>query len=266
MVKAYVESKKFNVLYGDTDSLYICAPHYVFETLDADYEAGRINKLTYWTRMIEITMETLDSFKNEVNNMIMINNCSPFLKMAYEEVLWPFVMAGKKKYIGVQHMGIVNLNPCMPEFSLAEFMKPGLIFIRGLEIIKRGSSDFLKQVCFEVFKEAFCLTETRTLKQIVENKMQDISERKWDPNMFAKSAKYKLPTRNAKTGAMNPGNVSVLRFVDRMTEFEKSYPNMGIKAPEIGDRFTYAVVKRYPWKYDFRGNQKDDQNSLNIDY
>ena len=250
MIKDFVISEGFQVLYGDTDSLYICPPERYFEELDLEYESGKISKEQYWTRMIEITMEVLDKFKDAVNNLLMLDNSTPFLKMAYEEVLWPFVLTGKKKYIGIAHEGIVNLYPCMPECSLDEFMASKLVFIRGLEIIKRGSSDFLKQVCMGVFKDAFCITETRSLKQIVENKLREISTIEWDPNMFAKSAKYKLPAPG------KPGNTSVLRFIERIAEIEATNPQLGVKVPEIGDRFKYVMSKKYPYKYDIRGNQQ----------
>jgi len=140
------------------------------------------------------------------------------------------------------------------------------VFIRGLEIIKRGSSDFLKRICFEVFHEAFSIRETRILKKIVEDKLAEIPKRDWDPNMFAKSAKYKLPTMNAVTGKMNPGNVSVLRFIDRLKEIESMYPQLNIKCPDVGDRFRYTITKKYPWKYDICGKQvkisKSDEYEL----
>jgi DNA polymerase elongation subunit (family B) len=260
MVKTYVESELYNVLYGDTDSIYLCCPEYKFAEIDQLYHTGTISKLEYWTRMIEITMETMDEFKLEVNNLLMFDNKSPFLTMAYEEALYPFAMLGKKKYIGVQHQGIVNLAACMPDCTLDEFMNPKgkgrSVFIRGLEIVKRGASDFLKKICYDVFKQSFSISETRTLKEVVENKLREIAGTKWDPSIFAKSAKYKQPGINPETGQKKPGNVSVLKFMDRMSTIEASHPEFGIKVPDWGERFKYIVVKRYPWQYDVRGCQK----------
>lgn len=254
-VKAFCEKNGWRVLYGDTDSLYICAPEKYFTELDGQYARGEIDRLTYWTRMIEITMETLDKFKKEVNDYLFADNGTRFLKMAYEEVLWPFAMVGKKKYIGVKHVGIVNLSICMPECSLTDFMKSKLLFIRGLELKKRGSSEFLKLVCFEIVKECFCITSTKTMKEIVEDKLQDVATRKWNPELFIKSARYKLPGKNLETGKPKPGNVTVLRFVTRMNEVEEKDPSMGVRGPEIGERFPYIVTKKYPWTYDLRGRK-----------
>lgn len=255
MVKRFVEGELYNVLYGDTDSLYICCPEYKFAEMDKSYLEGRITKLQYWTRMIEVTMETMDEFKEEVNTMLMIDNKSPFLTMAYEEALYPYMMAGKKKYIGIQHKGIVNLAACLPECVLNAFMKDKSLFIRGLEIVKRGASEFLKQVCYDVFKMAFCITEVRTMKQILEHKLSELSTLKLEPRVFAKSAKYKLPGM-AADGTKKQGNLSVLRFIDRMKGVETQWPETGIKVPDVGERFKYVIVRRYPWVYDLKGCQR----------
>jgi hypothetical protein len=257
MIKAFVELEGYNVLYGDTDSLYLCCPEAKFKTLDAEYMNGSISKQVYWTRMIELTMETMDEFKQEVNNYLMLNSMSPFLSMAYEEALWPYCKFGKKKYIGVQHQNVADLGVCMPECSLDTFMNSRSLLIKGLEIVKRGSSDFLKYLCYDVFKQAFCITETRSLKQIVEDSLGTITNKKWDPMQFVKTAKYKKPDLNLETGELKQGNVSVLRFMDRMKQVDRIYPEFGIQIPEMGERFKYIIVKRYPWKYDIKGNQTD---------
>lgn len=254
-VKSFVESEGYNVLYGDTDSLYTTPPEMKFESLDREYTSGKITKLEYWTRMIEITMETMDEFKTQVNSFLMFTSLSMFLTMAYEEAMLPYGLFGKKKYIGVQHQGIVNLSVCMPECTLASFMKSKSLMIRGLELIKRNSSEVLRQICFDVFRQAFAINEVRTLKQIIEDKLREITTAKWDPAMFAKSAKYKLPGINPETGLSKKGNTSVLNFMARMKDLEKLHPLLGIKAVDWGERFKYVVARRYPWKYDVRGNQ-----------
>jgi DNA polymerase elongation subunit (family B) len=249
LVKTFVEGRLYRVLYGDTDSLYICCPEEIFTELDDLFISGKISKADYWKGMIELTMEDLDKFKDEVNEMLYKSNGTRFLKMAYEEVLWPFAMVGKKKYIGVQHMGIVNLAICMPECSLDEFMKAKTLFIRGLEIKKRGGSDFMRVNCYKVWKDAFCITETRTLREIVESNLQDILNHEWKPEMFARTKRYKLPDPG------KPGNVSVLQLISRMRYLEENNPSLGIKCPEVGERFPVIYAKKYPWKYGITGTK-----------
>ncbi len=266
MVKAYVEKIGFNVLYGDTDSLYICPQDKYFTELDALFESGQISRREYWTRMIEITMEVMNTTKDEVNRMLMFDNFTAFLNMAYEEVLFPLLLTGKKKYAGIPHLGIVNLAMCEAGVRLDEFMKPGRIFIRGLELIKRGVSAIAKQISYEILLETFSLSEVRTVRAITEDKLAEITARKWDVPLFAKSAVYKLPTMNHAKGKLNPGNVSVLNFVDRMRNIQAQYPKMGIDPPEVGMRFQYIITKKYPWTYDFRGNQKNISKADQYEY
>lgn len=248
-VRTFVESEGYNVLYGDTDSLYLCCPERVFVDLDNDYVNGKITKLQYWTGMIETTMETADVFKEEVNGMLRKDNGTPFLTMAYEEVLWPYMMVGKKKYCGVQHQGIVNLAICMPECKLSDFMKSKSLFMRGLEVKKRGASEFLKILVYEALKDVFCITQTMTLREVCEEKISGVAKRTWDPSLFIKTSAYK----QAKAG--KPGNPTVLNFVERMTHLERTRPELGIKPPELGQRFNHVIVKKYPWTYGLRGTQ-----------
>ncbi|CAG8780209.1 13135_t:CDS:2, partial [Rhizophagus irregularis] len=53
-------------------------------------------------------------------------NGSPYLKMAYEEVLFPVVFTGKKKYYGIPHESKPNFNK--------------KLFIQGVEVVKWGQS------------------------------------------------------------------------------------------------------------------------------
>lgn len=241
----------------NTDSLYICPPNHCFEQIDAQYESGAISKIDYWSNMIEIAMEVLDKYKNEVGELLFKDNGTRFLSMAYEEILFPYALVGKKKYIGVAHVGIVNLRICLPECSLEEFIKSKSLFIRGLEIKKRGSSEFLKLICYEIIKEAFSIESIMTFKEIVESKLQTIPTKKWNNTLFKKSARYKLPGISVLTGERTQGNVSVLTFVRRMKSLKETHPEFSIKEPEIGERFNYIIVKKYPEAYDRRGRKRD---------
>jgi DNA polymerase elongation subunit (family B) len=248
MVISYAQEEGFSVHYGDTDSAYTSAAERYFVDLDKLYESGEITKLEYWTRMVKITMTALDQLKSQVNDLLMMNNGTLFLNMAYEEVLWPFALLGKKKYLGIPHMGLVNSKPWLKDCPQKDFNKA--LFIRGLEVKKRMSSEVLKVVCFELFKEMFCIESTTTLRGAVENKLGTLSKRVFDTTLFVKSAKYKLPDPG------KPGNKSVLSFVDRMTRLKTKHPDL-VRDIEIGERFPFVVVRRYPWKYDLRGCKVD---------
>ena len=197
----------------NTDSLYISPPEECFAQVDQAYFSKAIMRKDYWTQMCEITMEQLDRLTVDVGALLYRDNGTRFLKMAYEEVLWPYAFVGKKKYIGIQHQGIVNLTATMPECTLEEFMKSRSLFIRGLEIKKRGSSEFLKRICYQVWKEAFCITNTKTLNEIVQDALRVIVDPQkplqmnYDLSWFIKSARYRLPGLN-EHGKPKRGNVT----------------------------------------------------------
>jgi len=183
-----------------------------------------------------------------------------YLRMAYEEVLWPYAFLGRKKYIGVQHQGIANFSICMPNCSLKEFMKSKLLFIRGLEVKKRGSSDLLKLATYGIMKDAFCIDNVETMQQIVLRTLNEIGSKTFEPDLFVKSGNYKAP----KPG--KPGNVTFNRFVDRMTDVSNKWPECGIRAPEMSERFKYVVVRRFPWIYDIRGRKTNIKIGDKIEY
>jgi DNA polymerase elongation subunit (family B) len=255
MIKTYVESRGWDVKYGDTDSLYVSPPEACFADVDALYESGEITKKDYWTRMIEITMEQMDALCKETAEILYHDNGTRFLKMLYEEVIFPYIFVGKKKYAGVQHQGIVNLSICMPECTLAEFSKSKSLFLRGLEVKKRGTSELLKQLCFEIMKEAFCIETVKTFKQIVLDKLREITTREFAKETFIKSARYRLPGFNENTGKPKPGNVSVLTFVKRMAELKQMYPDSGVEPPEVEERFNYIINRIDGYRYDLRGRK-----------
>ena len=106
LAKSFVEeSLHMKTYYGDTDSLYVaCNPSHFIE-YDREYFTGRVDKVKYGTNIVEETFKQIEIAKNAVNTHLYEDNGSKFLKMAYEEVLYPAAFLSKKKYYGV-------LKPC----------------------------------------------------------------------------------------------------------------------------------------------------------
>ncbi|RIA91220.1 hypothetical protein C1645_737291 [Glomus cerebriforme] len=127
LVAEFVKSKGFLIKYGDTDSLYLVCPEECFQECDEVYKNGEISKEEYWSRMVKISMEVMEKLRNEVNDFLRKDNGSTYLKMAYEEVLFPVVFTEKKKYYGIPHKRVPNF-------------KPKELFIRGVETEKWGKS------------------------------------------------------------------------------------------------------------------------------
>lgn len=224
MVQRFVEKELCGVMYGDTDSLYLSMPEKYFHDIDVKYYTRQINKLEYWTELVNITFETIKPLNDNVNKILQEDNGTKFLKMAYEEALFPVAFLAKKKYYGIPHISIPNFQPKK-------------LFIRGLEVKKRGVSDVLKKVCMNIMWDSVSLTNLYTLMELVESKIDDIYKTDWDFNDFVMTDVFK-PTKQ---------NVKVHTFVQRMLD-------EGIKVKPY-ERFRYVITKKNPYKYDHRGRK-----------
>lgn len=206
----------------NTDSIYLSIPVKYFDKIDRLYYSNKINKQSYWERLVEITFQEIPKIRDNVNNYFLKHTGSNFLHMAYEEALFPCAFLAKKKYYGSKHMAIANFTN--PE-----------IFIRGLEVKKRGTSDFLKKIYTEIMNESLSLTNTKTILKIVTDKIDQIYNKQWQFNDFIKTDVYRP----------NKQNIKVQSFVKRMKS-----QNITIKPLE---RFQYVIVKKYPYIYSRTG-------------
>ncbi|CAB5362484.1 unnamed protein product [Rhizophagus irregularis] len=120
--KQYAFKIYMNSFYGTAGD--IC-PEKRFQRCDEAYDSGNgISKEEYWSQMVEISMVKMEKLRDEVNDFLKEDNGSPYLKMAYEEVLFPVVFTGKKKYYGIPHESKPNFNK--------------KLFIQGVEIDLNG--------------------------------------------------------------------------------------------------------------------------------
>lgn len=239
-VKAHLETLGVRAIYGDTDSLYIMAPEARFVDIDSQYFSGKINKEQYWTEMVKITMKELDELQGTVKTLLTREDGASFLKMAYEEVLWPVCLIGKKKYYGIEHKDLVKFYLCTNKCSYAEFEKSvgHGVFVKGIDIVKRGISELARVNIVSMMQRIIQIDSYTRVRDEVVAAFMEIPAKQWDLKIFARSACYKLP----KAG--KPGNVSVLRFVDRMRAVYADKPEIGVLPPEVGERFTYVVARR----------------------
>jgi hypothetical protein len=180
--------------------------------------------------MVETTFSAINSVRDSVNKAFESDNGTKFLSMAYEEVLYPVAFTAKKKYFGIAHENIPNFNPKD-------------LFIRGLEVKKRGVSDLLKKIFMEIMWLTCNPENLYDLLELVIIKINEIYTRKWTASDFVQTGVYRPP----KAG--KPGNVKINTFVHRMKE-------KGIEV-KPNERFNYVIVKRYPYKYDTRGRKEN---------
>lgn len=209
----------------NTDSLYLSVPESTFTNVDKLFYCGKMDKLEYWTKLVELSFDAVKNINKDVNEMFFQDNGTRFLSMAYEEILYPVAFTAKKKYFGIAHENIANF-------------KPKELFIRGLEVKKRGVSDLLKKIFTEIMWTCMSPENLLTLRELVQNKINEIYIRKWDPKDFIQTDVWR-PTKN---------NVKIKTFVERMKK-------QGITV-KPNERFEYVIVKKYPYNYDYRGRKE----------
>jgi DNA polymerase elongation subunit (family B) len=225
---------KFASAMAAVNEKYADTPNVPEPTTDAEkeYKAARVKARTeYWTEMVDITMKVMNALKEEVSDYLLSDNGTCFLNMAYEEVGFPTVLCGKKKYYLTPHIETINFYPKD-------------VFIRGIDIIKQGQTQISKKLGDEFMRESLSPANERELIDIAVDKIRKFYSMNLDSTMFALSAKYN-PTKK---------NVPVLTFVSRMKEMQKKYapgtatPNPTLYAlyepPEPGDKFAYVIVKK----------------------
>jgi DNA polymerase elongation subunit (family B) len=237
LVAKFVQDKGFHIKYGDTDSLYLVPPPVYFSECDMQFIENKLTREEYWSAMVRITMRVMNSLKTEVNDYLYSDNGSKYLKMAYEEVLYPVVFTGKKKYYGIAHENEINFNPSH-------------LFIRGIDIIKQGQSGLAKTIGNRIMWESMSISNNKTVRQIVEDVITDavVNKDQWEFDNFIKSDAWRP----------NKQNISVHIFMKRMKiyadienqENQKKLA-MGINSvrtlyelPEAGERFNYVIVKK----------------------
>jgi len=219
-----VDDLGMKVYYGDTDSLYVSCNKKHFADHDKAYFTGMIDKIEYGTKLVETTFKNIEIAKQHVNARLIEDNGSKHLKMAYEEVLYPVAFLSKKKYYGVPHVKNVDFYPKR-------------LFLRGLEIVKRGASDVLKDIVNDVVRKAMDIRSTDDIIEIIKRAIRRFFTTDWEISAFAKAKVYR-PDKN---------NVSVKTMMRR-------YKDMGYaNIPEPNVRFKAVICKYYPWEFALNG-------------
>ncbi|UZO20413.1 uncharacterized protein OCT59_012837 [Rhizophagus irregularis] len=232
-VAQFLKDKKYRIKYGDTDSLYIVSPEESYDNCDKDFTEGRISLKEYWTEMVRVTMRIMPPLCKEINAFIQETNQTSFLKMAYEEVLFPAVFLAKKKYFGIAHVEIPNFSPKE-------------LFVKGVDIVKQGQSELFRDIGNRIMWAAVSVpestTQKKTLLHIVEDVLKDAIEHTspTDHERFVQTSTYKK----------HKDNKSVKQFIERMKarRLSASAENEGndsdlpsetflYEIPESGDRF-----------------------------
>ena len=83
--------------------------------------------------MVRLTVAELPKLQKRMNEYLQQDNGTKHLRMDYEEVLYPVVFTGKKKYFGIAHMKVPNF-------------RPKALFIRGIDVVKQGQTQLIKKI------------------------------------------------------------------------------------------------------------------------
>lgn len=232
-----------SIVVHNTDSIYIESPKEPFKGLDAEYFGGRISKVDYCQKAVELTHQIIPPIRDQINEYFYQMTGGRFLSMAYEEVNYFFVLLQKKCYYAKAHEHMADFNgwinvvpPDMPTKELLKKQKE--VFNRGVRVKARGISLFAKKIVSLIMVQSLAINNIRTLFELVEDAILRVYQ---EPNPlledFIATDQYK-PDKN---------NVKVKTFVRRM-----EVQGIEIK-PYV--RYQYVVVAKYPYKYDGRGRK-----------
>jgi DNA polymerase elongation subunit (family B) len=217
----FVQDRGYRLHAGDTDSLYLSCPAACFREADEEYAFGRLAREEYWAEQVRISMREMAALSAALNAHLVADTGGGWLRMEYEEVLFPAGFCAKKKYFGVAHVTEPNFHP-------------DELFIRGIEVVRMGQSPLAREIGNRVMWQAVALENTRPLLEIVEEVLAGAvrESAQWSFADFVMTEAWK-PDKD---------NKAVKRFVARMTAAAQGGAPRG-PLPEPGERFAYVLCR-----------------------
>lgn len=222
------------IKYGDTDSLYISCPESVFTEVDRQFINTEISKIEYWKKMVELTMEFTPKIIAQINEKMKEYSGSGFLKMAYEEVLFPVAFLGKKKYYGIPHKDKIKFDIDIKD-----------MFIRGIDIVKRGISQFSKDIASEIMLKSMSENTEDDILTIIKNILEENSHKQHPLESFIKTASFRpnkknIAVQNFVTYLINMHAKEMIQN-DKLISSGKPANKILYTPPKPSDRFLYII-------------------------
>jgi DNA polymerase elongation subunit (family B) len=219
-IKDYLQDKEnCYVVYGDTDSVYFNLSRDLYQEIIRQYKANEIDKPQYWENLINTTIVNTKQLQQRINAMLREKTKHSFVKVAYEDCLFPAFFLGKKNYIGKKHIHEANMNAIMSD----DMENNNALLLKGITIKKRGIDKYTQYFSFKMIGRLLSIEETpMTYVQIIEDILQNINYEQLDMSYYIKNAMCKRSTSHT------------YEFIEKISKNT---------APPIGDRFLYYIKK-----------------------
>jgi len=216
LIADFVRRLGYTVIYGDTDSVYLQPPESVFAG-----SAGAADA------MIRATMADMARLRDLIAAQLAADNNTTFLSTDYEEVGFPTVFCGKKKYYLRPHLKKVNFEA-----------KP---MIRGIDIVKQGQAPIVKMLGEAIIGESLDIANRRPIIDIVLEKVDRFYGSEIPVRQFVRFATYRPGKKNCAS-----------RFAERMEMDHKRRLEEGVdpaiaalyEPPTPGDKFEFVIVAK----------------------
>ncbi len=265
MKEFVTEDMKCTVVYGDTDSLYIKCPEWIYEYIYADYRRRRREafgiaedvslyahdrtlsqaevdlKVTYlWTPMVHATRRYIAIVTDVIADRLCADNGTRFLTMAYEEVAFPTYLAGKKKYTLVPHEKEINFFPKK-------------FFIRGFDFKKRGASVIARKIGERLIREILHPGFAGDTMKLINDTLKTFAENR----NIADFVIYGTYRPSKKSAATNIRNTFNRRYEDAKRSND-TYMALKYTPALPGETFPYVIVnKNNGWATDGKRMRED---------
>lgn len=165
------------IFYGDTDSLFMSLRQSEYAEILQKYSSREYSRREMYQKVCEVALVKGREIQAKTNEWL-LKTFGLFLRVAFEEVLFPACFLSKKKYFGVEHKDKVN------------FDDPHLL-IKGLDTQRRGTPPFMQNILMNIMKDVCSCEFNSTITQRCRQAIEEIYSSKYDISQFTIKAKYK---------------------------------------------------------------------------
>lgn len=246
VAKIVAEHYGFVIYYGDTDSVYLCAPNEYYEKLDASYEKREIDIYEYKKRMVEIELNIKFDIQTKINDYIQTRMGHKFYTINPEEILSNPLMITKKFYSALTHGRGYNesyINNVVKNKGSFEYIKEQVkknILQKGMATKRRDKSPFQQEIMRQILVELSDPAIKKSLLEICMDKVIGLSKTDYDLSLFKMYGTYKSAKNNNKNNL----------FVSNM---KKQYD---ITIRDL-NKFSYYITYRPEYNIDIHGKRLD---------